>query len=77
MKQLLLLALAPLLVCAADLKIGIVGTDTEHCIAFTEIINNPSAPGHAAGKRANLYLPSDNDGGMMSFMGVAEPCTPR
>ena len=56
MKHLLLLALTPLLLCAADLKIGIVGTDTEHCIAFTEIINNASAPGHAEGGRVVAFL---------------------
>ena len=32
---------------------------------------------HAAGKRVILYLPSDNDGRMRSFMGAAEPYTPR
>ncbi len=36
-------------VMAADLRIGIIGCDTSHVIAFTETINNPEAKGHAAG----------------------------
>lgn len=36
---------------AADFRLGIVGTDTSHVIAFTEILNNPSAPGHVPGAR--------------------------
>ena len=56
MKRLILLALAPLISCAADLKIGIVSTDTEHCIAFTEIIDNASAPGHAEGGRVVAFV---------------------
>jgi hypothetical protein len=40
-------------VCAAgaDLRIGIVGTDTSHVIAFTEILNNESSPDHVPGGR--------------------------
>ncbi|MCU0875382.1 MAG: Gfo/Idh/MocA family oxidoreductase, partial [Pirellulaceae bacterium] len=34
---------------AADLRIGIIGTDTSHSTAFTEIINDPQAKGHVAG----------------------------
>lgn len=34
---------------ASDLKIGIIGLDTSHVTAFTEIINNPNALGHVAG----------------------------
>ena len=43
----LLLTLAT--AAADDLKIGIIGLDTSHVTAFTEIINNANAPGHAAG----------------------------
>ncbi len=56
MKRLILLALVPLISRATDLKIGIIGTDTEHCIAFTEFINNPNAPGHAGGGRVVAFL---------------------
>lgn len=34
---------------AAELRIGIIGCDTSHATAFTEIINNPSAKGHVPG----------------------------
>jgi hypothetical protein len=36
---------------AADLRLGIVGTDTSHVTAFTRILNDPSAPGHVPGAR--------------------------
>ncbi len=45
----LTLALASVPAFADDLKIGIIGLDTSHVTAFTEIINNPNAPGHAPG----------------------------
>ena len=44
---LLLAAAAP----AADLKLGIIGLDTSHVTAFTELLNNPSNPNHVAGAR--------------------------
>ena len=34
---------------AADLRIGIIGCDTSHVIAFTEVLNNPDATGHVPG----------------------------
>ena len=33
----------------ADLRLGIIGCDTSHVIAFTETLNNPNANGHVAG----------------------------
>jgi hypothetical protein len=33
----------------ADLRIGIIGCDTSHVTAFTEILNNPAAQGHVPG----------------------------
>ncbi len=36
---------------SADLKVGIVGTDTSHVTAFTQLLNDPSAPGHIPGAR--------------------------
>jgi hypothetical protein len=36
-------------VFGADLRIGIIGTDTSHVPAFTEILNDPAAKGHVAG----------------------------
>ncbi|HYG34663.1 MAG TPA: Gfo/Idh/MocA family oxidoreductase, partial [Clostridia bacterium] len=34
---------------AADLRIGIIGCDTSHSTAFTEVINNPGAKGYVPG----------------------------
>jgi hypothetical protein len=34
---------------AAELRLGIVGCDTSHCIAFTELLNDPNAKGHVPG----------------------------
>lgn len=36
---------------AGDLRLGIVGCDTSHVIAFTEALNNPSGKGHVPGAR--------------------------
>jgi hypothetical protein len=49
-----LLAIVSSLLCcsavfAADLRLGIIGCDTSHAIAFTEILNNPNAKGHVPG----------------------------
>jgi predicted dehydrogenase len=33
----------------ADLRIGIIGCDTSHVVAFTETLNNPDAKGHVPG----------------------------
>jgi hypothetical protein len=47
---LLFLALAAPL-AAADLRLGIIGTDTSHAVAFTRVLNDPGAEGHVAGAR--------------------------
>lgn len=36
---------------AADIRLGIVGTDTSHVIAFTRMLNDANAPNHIAGAR--------------------------
>src|SRR5512144_1117671 len=36
---------------AADLRLGIVGTDTSHAPAFAAVFNDPSSPQHVAGAR--------------------------
>jgi predicted dehydrogenase len=38
-------------VAASGLRIGIIGTDTPHCIYFTEILNNPGHAEHVRGGR--------------------------
>src|SRR4051812_34470563 len=35
----------------ADIRLGIVGTDTSHAIAFTSNLNDPTAKGHVSGAR--------------------------
>jgi predicted dehydrogenase len=45
----LFLALA--LPCAAQIKLGIVGTDTSHVPAFTSVLNDPSNPNYIPGAR--------------------------
>lgn len=36
-------------ISAAELRIGIIGCDTSHSTAFTELLNNPAAKGHVPG----------------------------
>jgi hypothetical protein len=36
---------------AADLKLGIIGTDVSHVIHFSRILNKPGEPDHVAGAR--------------------------
>ncbi|HKX00186.1 MAG TPA: Gfo/Idh/MocA family oxidoreductase [Bryobacteraceae bacterium] len=51
MRKLALLVALPLAACAADLRLGIVGTDTSHVIEFTRILNDNSSPEHVPGAR--------------------------
>lgn len=51
MKILAVLALSALSCAAADLRLGIVGTDTSHVIAFTTILNDPAHRDHVPGAR--------------------------
>ena len=36
---------------AADLRVGIIGCDTSHAIAFTQVMNDPNAKGHVEGAK--------------------------
>jgi hypothetical protein len=36
---------------AADLRLGIIGTDTSHVTAFTQILNDPESPDYVPGAR--------------------------
>ena len=39
-------------VCAqAEIRLGIIGTDTSHVIAFTKILNDPASPDYVPGAR--------------------------
>jgi hypothetical protein len=49
--RLFALILAGALACGAEIRLGIVGTDTSHVIAFTKVLNDPAAPDHVPGAR--------------------------
>lgn len=51
MKYLLLLCLVCGAAAGADLRLGIIGTDTSHVTAFTKVLNDPANPDHIAGAR--------------------------
>lgn len=44
-------ALGAVSLSAADLRLGIVGTDTSHATIFTKVLNDPSNPDHVGGAR--------------------------
>src|SRR5438874_5959369 len=41
----------------AELKIGMVGLDTSHVVAFTALLNEPSNPYHVAGGKVVAAFP--------------------
>ena len=47
----LTLAMSTMGLRAAELRLGMIGLDTSHVTAFTEIINNPAAKDHVPGAR--------------------------
>jgi predicted dehydrogenase len=47
----LLLSTIPALARAADLRLGIIGLDTSHVTAFTELLNNPAAKDYVPGAK--------------------------
>jgi hypothetical protein len=51
MKTLVLFGAFSVAMMAADLRVGIVGTDTSHVTAFTKILNDPTSPDHVADAR--------------------------
>jgi predicted dehydrogenase len=40
----------------SELKIGMIGLDTSHCVAFAEILNNANAPGYVPGARVTAAV---------------------
>jgi hypothetical protein len=50
-KLIAILIACALAAAAADLRIGIIGTDTSHAIVFTQILNDESSPDHVPGGR--------------------------
>lgn len=51
MRNASLLLLFALVSAGADIRLGIVGTDTSHATAFTSAFNNPADPDHVPGFR--------------------------
>lgn len=51
LRLLRIFVLAASLVSAADLRLGIIGTDTSHATAFTQVLNNPNDPNYVPGAR--------------------------
>jgi hypothetical protein len=43
--------IVPVSARAADLRLGLVGTDTSHVIGFATVFNDPSSPDHVPGAR--------------------------
>src|SRR5262245_601651 len=50
-KQLSLILLAAACTCQAELRLGIIGTDTSHVVAFTKILNDEMSPDHMPGAK--------------------------
>lgn len=42
---------------AAELRIGLIGLDTSHVIAFTRLLNDPASPSHVPGGRVVVAFP--------------------
>ena len=40
-----------------DLRIGLIGLDTSHCIAYTKMLNDPDNPNHVEGARIVAAFP--------------------
>jgi hypothetical protein len=51
MKTFMLLAATASSLFSAELRLGLVGCDTSHATAFTQILNDPAAKNHVAGAR--------------------------
>jgi hypothetical protein len=48
---LFLLLVSASLAAAADVRLGLIGLDTSHVIAFTKLLNDPTAKNHVPGGR--------------------------
>ncbi len=51
MKPVSLLLLCAIAAAAADLRLGIIGTDTSHVTAFAKVLNDPASPDHIPGAK--------------------------
>ncbi len=53
-----LVAAAASAASAADLRLGIIGLDTSHVVAFTKLINDPNDPNHVPGGKVTVAFKS-------------------
>jgi Oxidoreductase family, NAD-binding Rossmann fold len=51
MKTISLFLLSCAAAAAADIRLGIIGTDTSHVVVFTQMFNDPARPDHVPGVR--------------------------
>jgi Oxidoreductase family, NAD-binding Rossmann fold len=51
MKSVSLFLLSCAAAAAADIRVGIIGTDTSHVVVFTQMFNDPARPDHVPGVR--------------------------
>jgi hypothetical protein len=51
MKSSVILFLLTAMCASAEIRLGIIGTDTSHVIAFTKILNDPTSPDYVPGAR--------------------------
>ena len=54
LRYVFLFAFSAFTLSAAELKIGLIGLDTSHVIAFTELINNPASKNHVPGGKVTV-----------------------
>ncbi len=57
MKRIVLLLAIVALPAAAQIKVGIIGLDTSHVVAFTKILNDPKNPDHVPGAKVVAGYP--------------------
>ena len=57
MTRFLALAVLAALPAAAQIRVGIVGLDTSHVVAFTKILNDPKNPDHVPGAKVVAAYP--------------------
>jgi hypothetical protein len=49
--KIIAISFALALAAHAQIRLGIIGTDTSHSVAFTRILNDPTSPDHVSGAR--------------------------
>ena len=71
MKPTLILLLITACAANAELRLGIIGTDTSHVSAFTKILNDEMSPDHIPGARIVAAYKGMNAGGGPKGVGDA------